>query len=1054
MAACAAPFLAGEAYANQNLYVSAQNPRFDNHFAGSMVVEVVVNDPDLKETNTVVGEPDVTVNGRELRMVQGTDGSWYAYFASVDAAKAADQIVAGAGAEGKGLDFGVFCSASTDVSVLGADFSESEGVAIPQDGGLGGTNGQASFVACTGSIGSTGIINNVVRNPRSINTNSAVPAGQIGLNASAWPVIQLFPSSNAEIKYNKFSGTQQVNLRYDEIPNIAVDLDRQSYPSGAEVFVTISDIQLNQDPTDEDSWTFNVNSPLAAFYQAYDERGSNSGNGGPGLINLGPHLSSLHFDDNGQLEIDLGSVIDLKTNRFQPDGVVSGGAGMFTQIATLVESGPNSGVFNSYDRGSISTIGTLPGASRGLTGTIQYGDRAISVISGSYDASVDLNPDGKDGDGRDSDEQELKPGKRTKVSITDADQNINSDDRDNLDVYRDSAIIPFLRLGDPLGLGGASEVRLHELPGMPAEGGIMLDSFTDDAGRLLIDTSAAGSTGFAAISLNTGYSAGMLRSLLIDEGADTLGTNWFNFDLRSIQRQLDVSDFSDTSIGLFFRGLADPTPVEIVGAGDISSAQGLVQIGDDDVDAIKSKSGKVFLVINFDASDDSPPPGRVSGELESQPIVADFFSFGKRGSAEVNNAIYRFELEETLNDSGVFIGTIEHIVTNQMNLNDPNLISSLRTIDSDIRFLVGGNLLDEDGIVISYPDLDKAGKPDRRDVQTEIRTHSGRVTVDSPNYRFGQAVVVTLDDPDLNTNSETIQTFGVINDPGSPHVDTVGANGKPLLEIKLKGIRYQRCTIDGITQGGLGDTGFVLAETSPDSGVFRGSFKMPSKICNNDGTRLISPAGGGVDAKYYDFRDASGNESSSSLTRAQRSVPVAPTVGSETFDLPKYKNTLNVMLSGSLEQHSRGSPVSILIRGPDASLKTFGIIPTDSGKYMTPIPLRHDSPTGVYRIEVIYQGELEGVVSFTLSEPEIPAWIRDAAGWWDDGIVSDVDFFSGIEYLVMKGLIEVPASRESPDMALPYWVRDAAGWWNDGLISDEEFISALQFLVKKGIIRI
>ena len=43
------------------------------------------------------GEPDVTINGKSLRMVQATDGSWYAYFANVDKAKEADSTVGKAG---------------------------------------------------------------------------------------------------------------------------------------------------------------------------------------------------------------------------------------------------------------------------------------------------------------------------------------------------------------------------------------------------------------------------------------------------------------------------------------------------------------------------------------------------------------------------------------------------------------------------------------------------------------------------------------------------------------------------------------------------------------------------------------------------------------------------------------------------------------------------------------------------------------------------------------------------------------------------------------------
>ena len=46
-----------------------------------MVVEIVVNDPDLKDVDSLESEPDVTVNGQDIQMVQATDGNWYAYFA-------------------------------------------------------------------------------------------------------------------------------------------------------------------------------------------------------------------------------------------------------------------------------------------------------------------------------------------------------------------------------------------------------------------------------------------------------------------------------------------------------------------------------------------------------------------------------------------------------------------------------------------------------------------------------------------------------------------------------------------------------------------------------------------------------------------------------------------------------------------------------------------------------------------------------------------------------------------------------------------------------------
>jgi len=334
------PISQAEATHNPNLSVSAENSKFNNYFSGSMVIEVVIRDSDIHDTDEGKGEPDVTLNGKVLRMVQATDGNWYAYFANVDKAKTADQIVldAGVGAEGESLDFGVFCGRNT--SSLGINLSDTDGVAIPRDGGMiGFTNGEVSFSSCTGTPTNSVNLNNVVRKAKSINTNSPL-TGQIGLDQFAWPLIQLYSFNDVTIKYNPGGGVQQVDLEYDEIPNISLEIDRDNYPQNSEVFVTVTDIQLNQDPTDEDSWTFKVESPIKVYYQAYDNSGSDAANGGAGLIDLKPHLSDLGFEDNGILSIDRGKIMELKTNDDQPDIFVSDGVTTFSKIVTLVEEGP------------------------------------------------------------------------------------------------------------------------------------------------------------------------------------------------------------------------------------------------------------------------------------------------------------------------------------------------------------------------------------------------------------------------------------------------------------------------------------------------------------------------------------------------------------------------------------------------------------------------------------------------------------------------------------------------------------------------------------------
>ena len=70
------PISQADAAMNPNLSVSAENSKFDNHFSGSMVIEVVIRDSSIGDTDEGKGEPDVTLNGKSLRMVQATDGNW------------------------------------------------------------------------------------------------------------------------------------------------------------------------------------------------------------------------------------------------------------------------------------------------------------------------------------------------------------------------------------------------------------------------------------------------------------------------------------------------------------------------------------------------------------------------------------------------------------------------------------------------------------------------------------------------------------------------------------------------------------------------------------------------------------------------------------------------------------------------------------------------------------------------------------------------------------------------------------------------------------------
>src|SRR3990172_8577823 len=62
----------------------------------------------------------------------------------------------------------------------------------------------------------------------------------------------------------------------------------------------------------------------------------------------------------------------------------------------------------------------------------------------------------------------------------------------------------------------------------------------------------------------------------------------------------------------------------------------------------------------------------------------------------------------------------------------------------------------------------------------------------------------------------------------------------------------------GITDNGLGETGFTLVETGPETGIFVGDFQIPSKWCRAGESSPETTTGLDIEVNYEDFRDASG----------------------------------------------------------------------------------------------------------------------------------------------------------------------------------------------------
>lgn len=102
------------------------------------------------------------------------------------------------------------------------------------------------------------------------------------------------------------------------------------------------------------------------------------------------------------------------------------------------------------------------------------------------------------------------------------------------------------------------------------------------------------------------------------------------------------------------------------------------------------------------------------------------------------------------------------------------------------------------------------------------------------------------------------------------------------------------------------------------------------------------------------------------------------------------------------------------------------------------------------------QAEIIGTSALQIPVIEIPTWIRNTAGWWAEGQIEDADFVSGIQYLINKGIMNIPETQSgSPSSEdIPDWVKNNAGWWATGKIGDSDFVSGIQYLITKGILSV
>jgi hypothetical protein len=205
MTIAAPSMMVPEAQAAGALYVSAENAMFNNSFGGAQIVEVVVLGISTS-TDIPAGEPVVKVNDNQLRMAQGSDGNWYAYFGSETEVVAAD---------GESfLDFGE----DRDPQIVQGNWLEAGNVYSIDIDRTGATFQPNTAVTNSPTLSNWNNTDNSNRGANSgDDTLTNYSVGQIGINSTDWPIIQLYDLSieTFEVVLEQAGADEVVTLNYD-----------------------------------------------------------------------------------------------------------------------------------------------------------------------------------------------------------------------------------------------------------------------------------------------------------------------------------------------------------------------------------------------------------------------------------------------------------------------------------------------------------------------------------------------------------------------------------------------------------------------------------------------------------------------------------------------------------------------------------------------------------------------------------------------------------------------------------------------------------------------
>ena len=902
------------------------------YIQGGAVLEIVVNDPAVSSTSEdIANGPVVTIGGVEHNLNQAANGKWYVYAVDESVSKLLD-------ADGDGMEYGTQCTTGLGISTgiiesgtgtgtanilpdasynVWAEINNIAGTTATAAGScLNANNAVASTDDTAGTTARPLLSDAILQNAPSLSNHNGelgnsttVDLGQRGhsLNASgygSWPYILSFEfDTDNLVEY----GSDNINVEFGNNDNTAISLSNNSPSDSTHLHLSITDPALNIDPTTADKWIFNLHSPDSSDHQLFFASNHTDTAAGNTAISLA-EMGDMGFSGNGRLA---NSTASAKT-------IISGGSEVL-----MTESGANTAVFESWAVNGTSQIKTIPQAVADKKVVFTYGgDSADMIIT--YN-NADLSVDAGSGD--------WLAGETATVTVTDPDLNKFPGKQETLSIGDPLSVIPTIKMGSPLTLANSTgndnlkSGTANENSGVEVGSGtgtplytLAIYNTTDNSERLRIIHSAFESgakyTGGSAqtntwINVTTAHDSNALINLP--------GTTVLNYDVSG-----PAGDLSSTKVEVYLTSSGSNTTnnaggkLSLVTSGNARS--GVVDLDDGSTKFILSTdvaTGQTGLNDGLANTNDvsvafkiTHPVGTFLNTTHDYAIAADFCNFDQDNGSNVHNCIYRIEAEETGDNTGIFEGTVDYVMLNNSTAagtdngeasgNDEEVEGLITANSDEVTVVLMNGVSGSDAIRVVYNDTDALQQADKLGAQLDTLTHSGTAALDADTYEADDMATITIVDADLNQDSDIRDTYE--NSSRTFQMNVTGSGGVSHMPFATKPM--------------------TIIETTNDSGVFVGTFKVPDY------------KGEDMELTYYDSKDASGE-----AVEVYDTTTVTSNSGTVSFDrsvypVPFAANDL-IKGDGSLTGQSEAGNVTMTVTVSDADFTSDTLTTSATGKQGT-----------------------------------------------------------------------------------------------------------------------